>query len=236
MLNQVQHDDERKMKALVIDSAASEMVIAAKNENIKATISLDLGQKQSKEILPAIDYILKKVDLEPKDLDYSALCSGPGTFTGLRLAFSALKAIELAHNVPVYGIGSLEAYAFPFLDFEGQIVSVIDAKKNQFFAAIYENGKILMEAEDTTAEKVLSRLDKNKKIILAGPDAKIFADELKNLEPNLKITFAKSQPPATDALFEIAENMIEEKIPPLADYDGPVYLRKSEAELSLEKK
>lgn len=224
------------MKALAIDSAASEMVIAAKNGNIKATLSLDLGQKQSKEILPAIDYILKKVDLGPKDLDYSALCSGPGTFTGLRLAFSALKAIELAHNIPVYGIGSLETYAYPFLDFDGQIVPVIDAKKDQFFAAIYGNGKILMEAEDTTAEKVLSNLDKNERIILAGPDAKIFGEQIKLLDSNLKITFTKSQPPATNALFEIAEKMIERKIPPLADYDGPIYLRKSEAELSLEKR
>ena len=224
------------MKALTIDSAASEMVIAAKNENIKATLSLDLGQKQSKEILPAIDYILKKVELEPKNLDYTALCSGPGTFTGLRLAFSALKAIELAHNVPVYGVPSLEAYAFPFKDFPAQIVPVIDAKKDQFFAAIYKNGELIQNAEDTTAEKILENLEKDKEIILAGPDAKVFGEELKNLEPNLKIIFTKFQPLATESLFEIAEAMIEQKKSPLADYDGPVYLRKSEAELSLEKK
>lgn len=224
------------MKALTIDSAASEMVIAAKNENIKATLSLDLGQKQSKEILPAIDYILKKVELEPKNLDYTALCSGPGTFTGLRLAFSALKAIELAHNVPVYGVPSLEAYAFPFKDFPAQIVPVIDAKKDQFFAAIYKNGELIQNAEDTTAEKILENLEKDKEIILAGPDAKVFGEELKNLEPNLKIIFTKFQPLATESLFEIAEAMIEQKKSPLADYDGPVYLRKSEAELSLGKK
>lgn len=224
------------MKALAIDSAASDMIIAAKNENIKATISLDLGQKQSKEILPAIDYILKKVELEPKNLDYSVLCSGPGTFTGLRLAFSALKAIELAHNVPVYGVPSLEAYAFPFKDFTAQIVSVIDAKKDQFFAAVYRNGGIIKQAEDTTAEKILGSLEKDKEIILAGPDAKVFGDELRNLDPNLKIIFTRFQPPTTESLFEIAEKMIEQKKSPLADYDGPVYLRKSEAELSLEKR
>lgn len=224
------------MKALAIDSAASEMIIAAKNENIKATVSLDLGQKQSKEILPAIDYILKKVELEPKNLDYTALCSGPGTFTGLRLAFSALKAIELAHNVPVYGVPSLEAYAFPFKDFPAQIVPVIDAKKDQFFAAIYKNGELVQQAEDTTAEKILGNLEKDKEIILAGPDAKVFGEELKNLDQNLKIVFTKFQPLATESLFEIAETMIEQKKSPLADYDGPIYLRKSEAELSLEKK
>ncbi len=224
------------MKALAIDSAAANMVIAAKNDNLTATVSLDLGQKQSQKILPAIDYVLNEVGLKAKNLDYTALCAGPGTFTGLRLAFSALKAIELSCNVPVYGIPSLEAYAFPFRNFPKQIISVIDAKKDQFFAAVYRGDKTEMEAEDTTAEKVLSKIDKNEEIIIAGPDAKIFVEILKKLEPNLKIFWTEFAPLPTESLFKIAESMIEQKKEPLADYSGPVYIRKSEAELALESK
>lgn len=223
------------MKALVIDSAAGNMIIAAKNENIKAAVSLDLGQSQSQKILPAIDYILKQVNLETKDLNYTALCSGPGTFTGLRLAFSALKAIKFAYNVPVYGIQSLEAYACPFMNFPFQIISTIDAKKDQFFAAIYKEGKAILEAEDTTVEKILSHLNIDEKIIIAGPDSQKLSDELKSCKPELKIIPVLAQPLSTDSLFILAEKMIEQKKEPLADYDGPLYLRKSEAELSLEK-
>lgn len=222
------------MKALVIDAAASCMHIAAKNDDFKASLSLDLGQKQSQKLLPSIDYILSQLELKASELDYTALTSGPGTFTGLRLAFSALKAIELAHNVPVYGIPSLEAYAFPYSCFDGTVVSVIDAKKDQFFAAIYENGRQICEAEDTTAESVAAKLDKSKKILLCGPDAKVFADELKKIDSSLKLTVFDSQPVPTESLFTIAESMIEQKKEPLADYDGPVYLRKSEAEIKLE--
>ncbi len=222
------------MKALVIDAAASCMHIAAKNDDFKASISLDLGQKQSQKLLPSIDYILEQVGLKSSELEYTALTSGPGTFTGLRLAFSALKAIELAHNVPVYGIPSLDAYAFPFESFDGLVVSVIDAKKDQFFAAVYENGKTVSEAEDTTAENVASKLDKSKKILLCGPDAKIFAEELKKIDSALNLMVYASQPSPTESLFAIAENMIGQKKEPLADYDGPVYLRKSEAEIKLE--
>ena len=222
------------MKALVVDAAASCMTIAAKNEDIKASLSLDMGQKQSQKLLPAIEYVLSQVELKPADLDYTALTSGPGTFTGLRLAFSALKAIELAGNVPVYGIPSLSAYAFPFSEFDGTVVSVIDAKKDQFFAALYESGKTISEAEDTTAEKVAKKLDASKKILLCGPDATVFAEELKKINPNLNLTMYPSQPLCTESLFTIAEKMIEQKKEPLADYDGPVYLRKSEAEIKLE--
>ncbi|WP_407428542.1 tRNA (adenosine(37)-N6)-threonylcarbamoyltransferase complex dimerization subunit type 1 TsaB [Treponema sp.] len=222
------------MKALVIDSSASCMTVAAKNGDIKASLVLDMGQKQSQKLLPAVDYVLSQVELNSSELDYTALTSGPGTFTGLRLAFSALKAIELAHNIPVYGIPSLDAYAFPFSSFEGKVVSVIDAKKDQFFAAIYENGKAIVEAADTTAEKVAEKLNTDKKILLCGPDAVIFTDELKKLNASFNITVFPSQPLCTESLFTIAEEMIEQKKEPLADYDGPVYLRKSEAEIKLE--
>ena len=222
------------MKALVIDAAASCMHIAAKNDDFKASISLDLGQKQSQKLLPTIDYILEQVDLKSSDLEYTALTSGPGTFTGLRLAFSALKAIELAHNVPVYGIPSLDTYAFPYSCFDGTVVSVIDAKKDQFFAAIYENGRQICEAEDTTAESVAAKLDMSKKILLCGPDAAVFSEELKKIDSSLNLVVYDSQPVPSDSLFTIAESMIEQKKEPLADYDGPVYLRKSEAEIKLE--
>lgn len=210
------------------------MVIAAKNDDNKISLSLDMGQKQSQKILPAIDYVLSELELKASELDYTALTSGPGTFTGLRLAFSALKAISLAHNVPVYGIPSLDAYAFPYKTFDGLVVSVIDAKKDQFFASIYENGAVVSEAEDTSPENIAKKLGGSKKILLSGPDAKIFSEELKKIDSSLNLEFYSSHPLPTDSLFSIAETMIDEKKAPLADYDGPVYIRKSEAEIKLE--
>ena len=107
------------MKALAIDSASGCMTVSAKNDDITTSLSLDIGPKQSQELLPAIDFVLKKVDLKPEELDYTVLCKGPGTFTGLRLAFAAFKSIELAFNKPVYGVSTLECYASPFENFEG---------------------------------------------------------------------------------------------------------------------
>ena len=133
------------MKALAIDSASGCMTVSAKNDDITTSLSLDIGPKQSQELLPAIDFVLKKVDLKPEELDYMVLCKGPGTFTGLRLAFAALKSIELAFNKPVYGVSTLECYASPFENFEGLVISTVDAKKDQFFAGIYENKKTILE-------------------------------------------------------------------------------------------
>lgn len=221
------------MKALAIDSAGGCMTVAAKNDDFTASLILDIGPKQSPELLPAIDLVLKKVELVPEELDYMTLCKGPGTFTGLRLAFAALKAMELSFNKPVYGVSTLDCYAFPFKNFCGQVVSTVDAKKDQFFAAVYEDGKTLLEPEDTTTEKVITFLDKSKKILCTGPDAEIFAGELKKQCPSMDVLYFDSQINTCKSLFALTEKMIEEKKEPLKDFEGPEYLRKSEAELAL---
>jgi len=223
------------MKALAVDCASSFMTISAKKDDDIVSITLDIGPKQSQELLPAIDYVLKKLDLTAQSLDYMVLCKGPGTFTGLRLAFAALKAIELSFDIPIYGVSTLECYAFPYKSFNGQVISTIDAKKNQFFAAIYENDKIIMEEQDTTIETVISFLDKNKCILCTGYESQTFCTLLKKTAPELNvISFSSAGNPCL-SLFSIAEKMIEEKKEPLKDFEGPQYLRKSEAELALEK-
>lgn len=222
------------MKALAIDSASARMTVSAKNESNIVSLSLDIGPRQSQELLPAVDYVLGKAALKANELDYTVLCKGPGTFTGLRLAFAALKAIELSNSKPVYGVSTLECYAAPYSAFKGQVVSTIDAKKNQFFAAIYENGRTVMEGQDTTAEKVVSMLNKKSPILCTGPDAAVFEKLLSEKCPGLDIASFNARIIYSETLFDLAEKMIKENKEPLKDYEGPEYLRKSEAELALE--
>lgn len=103
--------------------------------------------------------------------------------------------------------------------------------------------------------------DKNSKIIICGPDAELFNERAKNLFiaddtakcettgsenssdfsidtndckylKNCELLIINSQLTA-EALFDIAEKMIEENISPAEDYDAPVYLRASNAEEKL---
>ena len=86
------------MKALALDTSISCIQIAAKNDDKIASLVLDIGMRQSEKLLPSIDFVLKQAELEPGDLDYTALCQGPGSFTGLRLAFAALKDSPLRNK------------------------------------------------------------------------------------------------------------------------------------------
>ena len=221
------------MKALAIDSASQVITFIAQNQDKKAEITLDIGMHQSEMILPCIEQVLAYVNLEPKDLDFTALCLGPGTFTGLRLAFAALKAFSITNNVPIYAIPSLEAYAFPYLRWKGALVSVIDAKKDRFYATIFRNGEENTEPMDAEIEDVIKFLDPEENILVVGPDANLFVENAQQINPNLNFTtFKNSTGCCGKALLELGNIKFTNKDKPLEEYDGPVYIRPSEAELS----
>ena len=223
------------MKALAIDCACSRMTVAAKNEDYTFTAIYDIGMRQSETLVPAIDYVLEKCGLAKNELDYTVLTIGPGSFTGLRLGISALKAIECAFGTPVYGISSLEAYAYPFLDSVVPTLACIDANKDKFYAGIYHSGKVVLEDGDYDVPFIIERLKNIHDLNLAG-----FKKDTDKLEELLKAqgctsSINKLTVPVvtTDSLFTLAEKKITAKLPPLKDFDGPVYLRASEAEIKL---
>ena len=223
------------MKALAIDCACSRLTVAAKNEDKTCTAIYDIGMRQSETLVPALDFVLEKCSLSKNELDYTTLTIGPGSFTGLRLGISALKAIECAFGIPVYGISSLEAYAFAYKDLGLPVLSCIDANKDRFFAGLYKEGFLILPDGDYDIPTLLENLKSEKKIILAGfeKDTTKLKNLLTNAAPQLEVIQMPVTAVTTEALFYLAEQKKSAGISPLEDYDGPVYLRASEAEIKL---
>ena len=223
------------MKALAIDCACSRMTVAAKNDDKTFTAIYDIGMRQSETLVPALDFAIEKCGLEKSSLDYTTLTIGPGSFTGLRLGISALKALECAFGTPVYGISSLEAYAYPYANLGLPVLSCIDANKDRFFAGLYKEGKSLLADGDYDIPYLAQALKNEEKIILAGfeKDTSKLKELLEPELPQIKIILPPVSPVTTESLFALAERMISQGKAGLQEYDGPVYLRASEAEIKL---
>ena len=222
------------MKALAVDLAVSKLSVAAKNEEHTVSVQFDIGMKQSETILPAIDYVLKSAGLNKSELECLTLCSGPGSFTGLRLCYAALKAISMAFNIPLYGVSTLDTFAEHYKKLPFTIVSCIDAKKDKFYAKIWEDGKLSTDEGDYEIPFIADKLSASKKdIFICGSDAELLKQKIEEAQPSLSekniytVDFTVN---TTDQLFKITEQMIKEGKAPLNEYDGPVYLRASEAE------
>lgn len=223
------------MKALAIDCACSRLTVAAKNEDKSCTAIYDIGMRQSETLVPALDFVLEKCGLAKNELDYTTLTIGPGSFTGLRLGISALKAIECAFGTPVYGISSLETYAFPYAALALPVLSCIDANKDRFFAGLYKDGQPVLADGDYDIPTLAENLKSESKIILAGfeKDTNKLKDLLSAALPSLEIIQFLITSVTTESLFKLAESQQKAGTPPLQDYDGPIYLRASEAEIKL---
>lgn len=220
------------MKALAVDLAVSKLTVAAKNDDYTVTAVYDIGMKQSETLVPAIDYVLTKAGLEKNELDYLAITSGPGSFTGLRLAFAALKAIEMAFNIPLYGISSLDCYAEHYRKLPFTVVSCIDAKKDKFYAKAYEEDNLLFDEGDYEIPEIVEKLSAARKdILICGSDADVLKEQIEDKICGKNIFTVDFSVNAADQLFKIAEQMHKDGKEPLNDYDGPVYLRASEAEV-----
>lgn len=224
------------MNILVLDCAVTKLSIAVKTEDKFISQTYDIGMRQSEILVPTIDEILSKAGITAADLNYSALTIGPGSFTGLRLGISALKAIELAYNVPVYGISSLTIYSYAYKDLGLPILACIDANKDKFYACLSDQNSLILEEGDYEVEEIISKLNGLSKVLVAGSDAQKLADIIKENTNDIEVLTTRASAMTTEALVAITEDKISKGEATLKDFDGPVYLRASEAELALKSK
>lgn len=222
------------MKALAIDSSATCIIFHAVNEDKSAKLSLDIGMHQSEQMLPSIQRVLDYVDLKAENLEFCTLCQGPGSFTGLRLSYSALKAFTLAFGTPIYAVPTLEAAALPYHAFPGAVVAVLDAKKHRYYASIYRNGVENTPPMDAELDEILKMLDPEERILAVGSGADLFSDCARTAAPQFNIsTYSPQSYDYTDQLLFLAQKKFAAKEKALEEYEGPVYIRPSEAEEKL---
>lgn len=215
------------MKALAIDSAVTCISLAACNQQKKASVTLDIGMRQSEKLIPAIEYVLQQVELEASQLDFVALSGGPGSFTGLRLGFAAAKGLQLSTGCPVYSIPTLQAQAEPYSSWPGKVISTIDAKKDRFYVQFFFQGKEISQSQDIGIEEIAQQIRAEDQVLIVGPDSEALLERLKSFNPDLKLCrFPSLSSSITDALFTLGSKATKS----LEPYEGPIYLRKSEAE------
>ena len=94
------------------------------------------GQRNSELLLPMIDALLGELGVAVRDLDGIAFGSGPGAFTGLRIACGVAQGMAFGMDLPVVGIGTLLALAAAAG--ASRAVCCLDARMGEVYHAAYE--------------------------------------------------------------------------------------------------
>ena len=95
------------------------------------------GGTFSAQLIPTIEKLLREHQLNIHQVDGFAVASGPGSFTGLRVGLSAVKALSEGLGKPIAAVSVLEALAIS-AGKNGRVAAALDAKRNEVFYGLYE--------------------------------------------------------------------------------------------------
>lgn len=101
------------------------------------------GQAHASSFFIEVQALLDHLAIPMTAFDLFAVAAGPGSFTGLRVGLTAVKAWAEAFDQPIAPVSSLEAIAIqvvglPDISAESPIVAVQDARRAQVFGNVYE--------------------------------------------------------------------------------------------------
>lgn len=85
-----------------------------------------------------MDAVLKEANLKPADLDAIAVSRGPGSYTGLRIGVSSAKGLCFSLDKPLIAVETLESLSHQLNIEEGCIVPMLDARRMEVYAAVYD--------------------------------------------------------------------------------------------------
>lgn len=99
----------------------------------------------SESIMPMAEEALTRTALQKEQLTHLAVTVGPGSFTGVRIGVTAVKALSHALAISCIGVDALEAAAFGIESPEEVVCSIQDARVQQVYGAAFRGGNRLME-------------------------------------------------------------------------------------------
>ncbi|MEQ8210765.1 MAG: tRNA (adenosine(37)-N6)-threonylcarbamoyltransferase complex dimerization subunit type 1 TsaB [Lacipirellulaceae bacterium] len=162
-------------------------------------IELPSETRSAQSLVPTLDHLLKQNDWQTSELELICVCTGPGSFTGLRVGVTTAKTLAYALGVPLVEVNTLAALAVGVsVEFE-RLWCVLDAQRQELFTCCFnvndsltqqtqQNGELLsvetflakLEAGDfvhgPAVEKLSERLPSDVRIMEANGNQPRAAD------------------------------------------------------------
>lgn len=119
-------------------------VALASGEKLLEETRFSAPLRHSAEIFPAIKNLLSKFGKKPEHIEQIYISVGPGSFTGLRIAVTIAKMMNLANSVKIIAVDTLDAITANIDSTMRQkndirrTAAILDAKRGMFFVAAYK--------------------------------------------------------------------------------------------------
>lgn len=235
------------MIVLGIDCTATPVSCALfEDGKIKGEYFLNLKTTHSQTLLPMIESMCGLAGIDISDVDAFAISNGPGSFTGVRIGISAVKGLALPLDKPCVPVSVLEAMAYNAFCEDSIVCSVMDARCNQVYNALFEvkNGDVERICDDrailiSELADDLEKLCKEnlvKSIIIVGDGANLVYNNLKGFELPIVLPFENVKWQRASSVCLLAEKKLLKGETVSSEELLPLYLRLPQAERELRAK
>lgn len=126
------------MKILAIDTSTTHSSCSVmEDNNIVGDFSINQSMSHNEILLVMVDEVLKKLNIDIEDIDLFVAVTGPGSFTGIRIGVTVVKALAMALNKPIVAVNTLEALSFGIFS-DKKKIPLIDARGERVYYGVYE--------------------------------------------------------------------------------------------------
>lgn len=166
----------------------------------------------SQIIMPMCKKVLESVGKNLQDVDRIAVSCGPGSYTGLRIGISGVKAMCFALDIGCNGISTLESLAYNIFGFNGVICSIMKARLDLVYCGTFKSD--MKSIERITDDSIISKSQLNDilnsindNIMLVGDSAEDFYHQYPFDKSKIFLSSVKDRLQSASSLCEIAKHL-----------------------------
>ena len=155
------------MKILTFDTSLDKTYVTLSDNSVFLADEIIENHNEkyhSAFLIPTIVSILKNNKLTMQDIDVIGTNIGPGSFTGIRACVTVARVMAQQLNIPLVGVSSLEILS-KINNSQNKTIVVLDARKQQFYTAVYKSGQEIQEPKLISKEELLKIDFENTKVI-----------------------------------------------------------------------
>ncbi len=197
-------------------------ICLAQDQKLIKRFSSEMTFGQSEVLIPQIKEILDENHLMMPDISLINVCTGPGSFTGVRSSIAVSRAFKLANpSLTLCGVNAFDSYAFDlsYKQISDLNAVIIETKREDFYVAYYdENLKKISTPKTAYKDEIIEDL-KHRKVTLTGDGVERFLSLNTGLQIH-DVLFA----PCPD-IFKISLLGFERYQQKRTDFPKPLYLK-----------
>ena len=140
------------MYTVLLDSSNTNLSVGLARDNLLLeNVSYEAWQQQSEYMIPELNKLLEKYQVQNEEISAVMVAKGPGSYTGVRIAITIAKTMAVALGCKLYAVSSLRVQK----DGKNPSICLINARSGRSYIGVYEDKGVLLEDQIMKNDEVL---------------------------------------------------------------------------------